>query len=239
MPTSEKDLTILSFDEAIQENLDDLKSKYEKYFPSESFTSAISDRPEFEVVLTDSLVSDFMERFSRSPAEHSSTPFFLSFHFSKAAMRHRKKGEMDKAWLLLSKARYFAGIADASLFGTEKFLYEAIHSHAIKGTSSRSKNSAAAQEKAAELILEIAKRRRTDSKGDWPGWESRHEAADAIAEEMRIFLTKAGIGLKHAGISRRVYEWMREDEGIRNAFNETCAEGATYTPQKRRNLDGF
>lgn len=239
MPTSEKDLTIPSFDEAIQENLDDLKSKYEKYFPSESFTSAISDRPEFDVVLTDSLVSDFMERFSRSPAEHSSTPFFLSYHFSKAAMRHRKKGEMDRAWLLLSKARYFAGIANASLFGTEKFLYEAIHSHAIKGTNSRSKNSAAAQEKAAELILEIAKRRRTECKGEWPGWESRHEAADAIAEEMRTFLRKNGIGLMHSGISRRVYDWMPKHQGILNAFNETCAVGATYTPQKRRNCDEF
>lgn len=239
MTTSEKDLTILSFDEAIQENLDDIKSKYEKYFPSESFTSAISDRPEFEVVLTDSLVSDFMERFSRSPAAHSSIPFFLSYHFSKAAMRHRKKGEMDMAWLLLSRARYFAGIADASLFGTEKFLYEAIHSHAIKGTTSRSKNSTAAQQRAAELIREVAAKRRTDSKGSWPGWKERQEAADAIADEMRFFLKKNAIGLKPEGISRRVYEWMHKNEGIRSAFNETCAEGSTYTPQKRRNFDEF
>lgn len=239
MKTPEKSLTILFFDELIQKNLDDLKSKYEKYFPSESFTSAISDRPELEVVLTDSLVSDLMERFSKSPTQYSSTPFLLSYHLSKAAMRHRERVEMDKAWFLLSNARYFTGIADASLFGTEKFLYEAIHSHAIKGTNSRSKNSAAAQEKAAELIREIAKKRRTDSKGEWLGWKSRHEAADAIADEMRTFLTREAIGLKHAGISRRVYEWMPKHQGILNAFNETCAEGATYTPQKRRNWDAY
>ncbi len=239
MPTSKNDLTIPSFDEAIQENLDDLKSKYEKYFPSEPFTSAISDRPEVDIILTDSLVSDFMERFSRSPGEYSSTPFFLSFHFSKLAMSHKKKGDFDRAWFLLSRARYFAGLADASLFGTDKFLYEAIHSHAIKGTASRSKNSTAAQQRAAELIREVAAKRRTDSKGSWPGWKERQEAADAIADEMRFFLKKNAIGLKPEGISRRVYAWMHKNEGIRSAFNETCAEGVTYTPQKRRNFDEF
>lgn len=238
MPTSENGLTFLDFDESVQDNLNDLKLKYEKYFPSKSFSSDISDSSIFRHDLNDSFVSILIKEFLKFPIDNQSTPFILSFYYSKLAITYKNSGDLDKAWFLLSRAFFFAGIANATLFGARRFKYEVVNAHSIKGAASRSSNITAAKNRAAELIREVAAKHMTDSKEVWPGWKARVEAADAIVDAMRAFLRTNGIGLKPEGISKRVYEWMSTDEGIRSAFNETCAKGSTYTPQKRRDWDG-
>lgn len=239
MPTPKNDLAILSFDAAVQENLDDLKSKYEKYFPSESFSSDVCGGPSVDLSLNNSFASMMMERFFRSPLHNPSTPFFLSYNLSKSAVQHQKNGNMDKAWFLLSKARYFAGIADASLFGTERFLDEAVNAHANKGRESRRAKNLMAKKEAARLIREEAAKICTKSNGTWKGWRSRQEAAKAIASDLWLFVSSAEnrISLKEDGLSHRVYVWMNADDEIRSAFNETCAEDAQYTPKKHRSWD--
>ena len=234
MPISKKGLTILSFDEAIKENFDDLKSKYKKFFPEKPL-SKIEDDSYSD--LNDDYTSYSMEYFYKYPSDHAEIPFLLSHNFANAAIARMKNGYPDQAWFLLSKARYFAGIADASLFGTKRFLDEIVNAHAIKGTKSRSNKISLTKIEAARLIRETADNLSTDQKGKWIGWKSRTEAAEAIADGMRNFVKGNAIGLETEGIPRRAAEWMREDEDIRNAFNETCAKDAEYTPKKHRNWD--
>lgn len=241
MPTSKKDLTIFGFEVAIKENLDDLKSKYEKYFPDRLFSSITEEHQIFKTRLTDSLIATRMEEFFKDPATYSSNPFLLSYQLTKAAIHYNEKRNMEKAWFLLSKARYFAGIADASLFDTEKFLYEVVNANNLKGARARSQKSSAAKRRAAELIREKAEQHKEKSRGTWKGWEKPDEAISDIVDELRSFIATNVIKLNPHILPKRVSDWMGgtkpEDVEIRNAFNETCAEGAEYIPQKRRSWD--
>lgn len=237
MSLEEEQASVLGFSEAVNKNLAELEARFEHFFPSLSFASATQASPIFGVDLSDASIAQQLDDFLKHPNESASTPFKLSVHLSKAAVDAWDQGSVEQAWFLLSQARYFSGMAYASVFGTERFMYEVVNANAIKGAASRSQKSDAAQQQAAKLIREVASKRRSASAGEWPGWGSRQEAADAISEDMRTFLKRSGSGLKPGSISQRVYVWMREDERVRSAFNETCAEGETYTPQKRRDWE--
>ena len=225
-------LAVTDLDVIIQENLNELKSKYNKYFPGEDFYSNVEECKEVKFPLDDSNISTAVKNFKKDPDQLSAVPFSLSYHLVKMASDCKKEGDTDRAWAILTMARYYAGVAEASIFGTGDFSYELINMRSINGNKTHSERSTQVKEKAAELIRKEAENRRTKYGAGWKGWQNRNEACNAIANEMRTFIRENYHQHNPDGIERRVSDWMREVEYIRAAYNETCAKGSTYSPRK-------
>lgn len=169
----------------IDQNFERLKAPYKSFEPDGNFDEFLQDITERvdDGRISNSMVQDvlFFSLNNNALALFSST-FQLSLGYSILAKRAYTKNEIDKAWSLISEARYYYGLLEFSYSKTNPYAPMTLQEARSAGGKTTAKKHAAMSKVKAETIRLLAEKRPNG------GWISENDAIKEIIVDLSKFV---------------------------------------------------